>query len=59
MIPMQKRPVKVLIWEVESGRKVHTFGASLRGRAVVFSPDGKLADVSTGTKVIDLWQVAG
>ena len=59
MIPMQKRPVKVLVWDVKSGRKVHTFGASQRVASVVFSSDGQLAAVSTGTKVIDLWQVAG
>ena len=56
---MQKKPVKVLMWDLKSGQGVHTFDASQRVSAVVFSPDGKLAAVSTGTKVIDLWQVAG
>ena len=55
----QKRPVKVLIWDVKSGRTMRTFDASQRVASVVFSPDGQLAAVSTGTKVIDLWQVAG
>lgn len=55
----QKRPVKVLIWDVKSGQKVRTFDASQRVASVVFSPDGQLAAVSTGTKVIDFWQVAG
>ena len=55
----QKRPVKVLIWDVKSGRTMRTFDASQRVASVVFSPDGQLAAVSTGTKVIDLWQVSG
>ena len=55
----QKRPVKVLIWDVKTGRTMRTFDASQRVASVVFSPDGQLAAVSTGTKVIDLWQVAG
>ena len=55
----QKRPVKVIVWDVKSGAKLRIFDASQRVASVVFSPDGSLTAVSTGTKSIDLWQVAG
>lgn len=55
----QKKPVKVIVWDVKSGTKVRICDASQRVASVVFSPDGSLTAVSTGTKSIDLWQVAG
>jgi WD40 repeat protein len=54
-----KRPVKVLVWDFNSGQTVRTFDAPQRVTSIAFSPDGKLAAASTSTKAIDLWQVAG
>jgi WD40 repeat protein len=54
-----KKPVKVLIWDVATGKTVRTFDAPQRVTSVAFSPDGKLLAASTSTKTIDLWQVAG
>jgi WD40 repeat protein len=54
----QKRPVKVIVWDVKSGQKVRIFDANQRVSCIVFSPDGKWTAVSTASKSVDLWQVA-
>jgi len=55
----QKNAVKVLVWDVKSGTKVRVFDAKQRVSSVVFSPDGGSLAVSTGTKTVEVWQVAG
>ncbi|MBI2686595.1 MAG: hypothetical protein HYX27_09790 [Acidobacteria bacterium] len=54
----QKRPVKVIIWDLASARPHRTVDAAQRVASVAFSPNGKVTAVSTGGKSIDLWQVA-
>ncbi|MFN0102773.1 MAG: WD40 repeat domain-containing protein [Bryobacteraceae bacterium] len=53
----QKRPVKVIIWEIATGKAVRTVDAPQRVSSIAFSPDGKWTAVSTGGKSIDLWSV--
>lgn len=54
-----KKPVKVLIWDVNTGKPVHTFDAPQRVSSVAISPDSKWAAASTGGKSIDLWALHG
>lgn len=53
-----KMAVKVHVFDVKSGVKVHVFDAKQRVWSVVFAPDGRSLAVSTGTKSIEVWQVA-
>ena len=53
-----KMAVKVHVFDVKSGAKVHVFDAKQRVSSVVFAPDGRSLAVSTGTKSIEVWQVA-
>lgn len=53
-----KRPVKVIIWNVASGKPERTLDASRQVRSVAFSPDGRTAAVATGEKAIDVWQAS-
>jgi len=53
----QKHPVKVLIWDIASGKPVKTFDAPQRVSSIAFSPDGQSTAVSTGGKSIDIWPI--
>ena len=41
-----QHPVQVLLWDVASGKTVHSYPAPHAVRALAFSPDGKLAAVA-------------
>lgn len=51
-----KNPVKVLVWDVRSGKPVRTFDAAQRVGAVAFGPDSRSLAVSTFSKTVDLWE---
>ena len=52
-----KHPVKVIVWDVGTGKPQRTVDAAQRVTSVAFAPDGKSFAVSTGRKSIDLWGV--
>lgn len=54
-----KNPVKVHLWDVGGGKIVKTLDAPQRVTSLAFSPDGRSIAVATGTKSVDVWQVAG
>jgi WD40 repeat protein len=52
-----KNPVKVILWDLATGKAVRTVDAPQRVSAIAYAPDGKSFAVSTATKTIQLWQV--
>lgn len=52
-----KKPVKVLFWDVASGKPRRTVDAGQRVSDIAITPDGKTCAVSTGLTTIDLWSI--
>jgi WD40 repeat protein len=52
-----RNPVKILLWDVETGKVVRTIDAAQRVAAVAFSPDGKAAAATESSKSIRLLAV--
>lgn len=50
-------PVKVILWDFVSGRKLHTWTADHMVQGVSFSPDGKWVAVADGSKDVKMWAV--
>ena len=50
-------PVKVIVWDVASGKPVRTEEAEHRVNTVAFSPDGKWFAAADGSKLVKLWAV--
>ena len=48
-------PVKVMIWDVASGKPVRTEEAEHRVNTVAFSPDGKWFAAADGSKNVKIW----
>ena len=53
-----RQPVKILLWDVESGKVLRTEDASQRVAAVAFSPDGKVAAATESPRNIRLMALA-
>ncbi|HYO80061.1 MAG TPA: hypothetical protein VES20_01565, partial [Bryobacteraceae bacterium] len=54
----ESHPVKVMVWDAATGRRVHELQAPRAVSTVAFSPDGtQLAAASRG-KLIHIWQLA-
>ncbi|MDX2154428.1 MAG: hypothetical protein SFV54_27045 [Bryobacteraceae bacterium] len=51
-------PVKVVLWDVASGKMLRTFGAPRQVSSAVFSPDGKIVAAAYGAKTITLFPIA-
>jgi WD40 repeat protein len=49
-----KAPVKVILWDFASGRKIYTWTAEHAVQGLSFSPDGKQVAVADGTKSVKL-----
>lgn len=52
-----KHPVKVLVWDVATGKPQRTVDAPARVSSVAFSPDGQTLAVAAGQKSVALWSV--
>ena len=50
-------PVKVIVWNVVSGKPVRTVEAEHRVNAATFSPDGKWFAAADGSKNLKVWAV--
>ena len=50
-------PVKVIVWEVASGKPVRTEEAEHRVNTVAYSPDGKWFAAADGSKNVKVWAV--
>ena len=50
-----ENPVKVLLWDVASGKVARSVTAPHRVESVAFSPDGALLAVSNREKAVRLW----
>ena len=50
-------PVKVILWEVATGRQVRSMSADHRAAGAVFSPDGSMVAVADYDKTISVWAV--
>ena len=50
-------PVKVIVWDVSSGKPVRTVEAEHRVNAATFSPDGKWFAAADSSKNVKLWAV--
>lgn len=48
-------PVKVILWDVASGRSLRTWETSQRVGALAVSPDGRHVAVADGSKAVNLW----
>ena len=53
-----KNPVKVVFWDLSSGRVIRTAHAPHRVIALAFSPDGKWAALTAGEKEINVLEVS-
>ncbi|MFN0168115.1 MAG: WD40 repeat domain-containing protein [Bryobacteraceae bacterium] len=52
-----RHPVKVIVWEIRSGKMVRTMEAPHRVSSATFSPDGKRVAAAYGDKAVSVWQV--
>jgi len=50
-----RSPVKVILWDVGSGKALRTISAPQRVSAVAFAPDSKLFATTSGEKSVSLW----
>lgn len=51
----EKHPVKILLWDVASGKVQRTMAADHRVESATFAPNGALAATTTSTKQVHLW----
>jgi WD40 repeat protein len=54
-----RSPVKVILWDLGSGKSIRTVTAPMRVGSVAFAPDGKLLATSSNEKNVNLWSVPG
>ena len=52
-----KHPVKVLVWDVATGKPQRTVDAPARVSSVAFAPDGRTLAVAAGQKSVAFWAV--
>lgn len=50
-------PVKVILWDVATGKQLHSWTAEHRVNTAAFSPDGKWVAVADGSKNVKVWAV--
>jgi WD40 repeat protein len=50
-----KNPVKVLVWEIASGKVMRSVDASQRVESVAFSPNARLFAVANQQKTVSVW----
>jgi WD40 repeat protein len=50
-------PVKLIVWDVDTGKQMRVMPAPRRVAATAFSPDGKQIASSYGDKSVNIWQV--
>jgi WD40 repeat protein len=53
-----RNPVKVLLWDVDSGKVLRSLPSAQRVDSVAFSPDGALAAASCQQKSVSVWSLA-
>ena len=53
-----RQPVKLLLWDTDSGRILRTMDAPKRVSGVAFSPNGKTVAAAYSEKAVSLYQVA-
>lgn len=54
-----QNPVKVVLWDLASGKPVKVLRSPHRVLSLAFSPDGKSLAMTSGDKEITLWSLAG
>ena len=54
-----QRPVKVVFWDLATGKITRTVRSPHRVVALAFSPDGQWVALTSGEKEISLWKVGG
>ena len=53
-----RNPVKILVWDVASGKVIRTLPAAHAVRSAVFSPDGKLLAAAGLERSVNIWNLA-
>ncbi len=53
----EKNPVKVMLWNLNSGKPVRSMPSAHRVTSVAFSPDGTLAATANRDQTVNIWAV--